>query len=396
MVQRALPITKDVLEEFSRAGGESKRMLERRKECLDRFASQGPDFGRYSRLHLDLGALSIKNPDFHGPFLPLDSTEPIGLAGYGAFARPLAEASKENERILNEWLLPRTPWDNVVLAGWRKGLYLEWRRGATPEKVPYICLGDPGGLVLEPIALNVRKGAEASLFMHWRGGGEPSFHASLLAGRVGEGASLKVFLLHEGREMRHFLSTNLDVGTDASVEFFSSWMDGKWTVGRFAGRLASPGASWKETHLSTLSGREHLDLDSQVAQSASHTRCDVRVKSAVSGAGRSIFTGNLLMEKEADNSEAYLSDHVLLLSSKARAESSPGLEIKALNVKAAHAASAGRIDENHVFYLQSRGLSPETARRLIVEGFLRSLLERSPMTLVPGVVNPLLESKVLI
>jgi Fe-S cluster assembly scaffold protein SufB len=100
------------------------------------------------------------------------------------------------------------------------------------------------------------------------------------------------------------------------------------------------------------------------------------------------------MEKSAALSEAVLQDHVLLLSPEAHADSVPGLEIETLEVKAAHAATVGQVDEEELFYLQSRGLEPAEARRLIVLGFLRSLLERAPLPWAAEAVDTVLEKKV--
>jgi Fe-S cluster assembly protein SufD len=158
--------------------------------------------------------------------------------------------------------------------------------------------------------------------------------------------------------------------------------------------LSEPGSSWRETHLISTGGKEHLDLDSQVRLAARHTYSDIQVKAVADGNSRAIFTGNLLMEPAAVQSEAYLADHILLLSDGARADSIPGLEIKAADVKASHAASVGQVDEEQMFYLESRGLAPAEARRLIVVGFLRSLMERMPLPFVQEILDPLLETKV--
>ena len=143
------------------------------------------------------------------------------------------------------------------------------------------------------------------------------------------------------------------------------------------------------------SGRDHLEIDSQVVHSDHHTRSDVQVKTVAADASRAIFTGNIRMEKEARMGEAYLADHVLLLSPQARADSVPGLEIKALEVKAGHAASVGQLDDEQLFYLESRGLDPAQARHLVVVGFLASLFERAPFPFVSDILNPELESKVV-
>ncbi len=393
--KRELPFTVEQVEEASRKAGEPEWLAARRRNHLMRFAETSPRFGRYSRVLLNWRALPLKGPLIAEPFLQAKGLEPVAPGNGSPSVRLLSEAVRSSEAYLSERLRPRSEWDELVLAGWREGLAVHWHTDQAPDaKVAYLSLGDPGGLVLEPVVLDVDRGVQASVFIHWKGGTDSSMHMSLLGGRIADGASLKVFLLHQGEEMHHHISTSFELGRDASVEAYSAWMGGKWTVARLFAEMASPGASWKESHMVMCTGREHIDLDSRTSQLADHTHSDVQVRTVVEDAGRAVFTGNILMEKDASFSEAYLADHVLLLSPRAHADSIPGLEIKALDVKASHAASVGQVDDEQMFYLQSRGLDPVSAKRLIVVGFQESLFNRAPFPFIPEIVDPILENKV--
>ncbi len=393
--RRKLPFTVEQLLDLSKEAGEPEWLAAKRKSHLMRFAETSPRFGRYSRLLLDWQSLPVKAPVFEEPHFNVDGVIPVRPSAGNAAVRLLSEAVGEGEDFLSERVSARSEWDDLVLAGWREGLSMSWKgeRGAGRD-VACLTIGDPGGLVLEPLLLDVEADGRADLFIHWRGGDDPSMHMSLLGGRIGDRASLKVFLLHEGRGMHHYVASSFKVGRDASVEVYSAWMGGKWTVARLSAEMHSPGATWKESHMVMCSGREHLDLDSRTAQLADHTHSDVQVRTVVEDAARAVFTGNILMEKEAALSEAYLADHVLLLSPKAHADSIPGLEIKALDVKASHAASVGQVDDEQMFYLQSRGLDPVSSKRLIVVGFQESLFNRAPFPFIPEIVDPILEDKV--
>jgi hypothetical protein len=373
--------------------GEPGWLSELRKESLRRFAESPREFGKYTRLRLDWASLPEASPLFAAPAFEVEGAAPVELGSPRATL--LSRAVRGDGEIFKAPPGAPTAWDHLVLAGWREGLHMRWEAGERDGAVPHLTLGSEGGLVLEPLVLDVRERAEASLFLHWRGGEQPSLHLSTLLGSVGDGARLKVFLLHEGRGSHHHLSASFDLGRDAEVEVFCAWMGGRWSVGRMAGDMSSPGSRWKESHMVVASGREHLDLDSQVRHGGPNTSSDVQVKTMAAGSSRTIFTGNILMEKEANLAEAHLSDHVLLLSPEARADSIPGLEIKAMDVKAAHAASVGQVDEDQLLYLMSRGLDPARARHLIVVGFLESLLMRSPFRFAGEILDPLLEEKVV-
>ncbi|MGC8763295.1 MAG: SufB/SufD family protein [Acidobacteriota bacterium] len=355
------------------------------------FSRSDLELGRYSRLLLDLDAL---------PFAPARLSPPLLVEGKGrrpkaskTHAGTLREAWSADPGLCEGLLEARSPWDHLVLAGWEEGAFL---RPATGGETAFVTFGPQPGLVLEPVALDVPPGGEMSVVLHWPPGAtlEPSLHVSLLRGRLGEGSRVKVFLLAEESPGHQVLSAGFHLGREASLDLFCLWSGPRFRVARLQSHLEAEGASFRETHMVYASGKEHFDLDSRTRLAARRQRSDVAVKAVAGGRSRVVFTGNVLMEKSAALSEAVLQDHVLLLSPEAHADSVPGLEIETLEVKAAHAASVGQVDEEELFYLQSRGLEPEAARRLVVLGFLRSLLERVPLPWAGEAVDAILEKRV--
>ena len=387
-----MPVTLESIEALSEARREPAWLRDLRREHLFSFAEAAPQFGRYSRLRLDWRELAVGSSQIGRPPRVAGMQE-------GPDARvwsPLSTAVRSMDKgVFAERFRAQGPWDRLVLAGWEEGHALSWMPGKVQPDVVHLPLACPGGLVLEPILLDVADRCEASLFVHWQGGSEQALHLSTVGGRVGQSARLKLFVLHDGGSAHRHLSIRLNLDRDASVDVFTAWVGGRWTVARYCGEMSEPGGSWKESHIVLGSGREHVDLDSQVRHVTQHTSSDVQVRTVASGASRTVFTGNILMEKNAELSQAYLADHVLLLSPEARADSIPGLEIQALDVKAAHAASVGQVDEDQLYYIQSRGMDPARARHLIVVGFLESLFDRAPFPMIPEVLDPILESRVI-
>jgi Fe-S cluster assembly protein SufD len=178
------------------------------------------------------------------------------------------------------------------------------------------------------------------------------------------------------------------------VEIFGVWAGGRWTVLREEATMAAPGSSWKETHVVWGGGKDHTDIETRVLHLAPRTRSDIHVRAALSDRARCAFSGNVVMEKEAVLADARLEDHVLLLSESARSDSVPALEIRAMDVKASHAASTGPVDPEALFYLLSRGLDEVQARHLLVKGFLASLVDRAPFPLLSEMLDTQLESRV--
>ncbi len=372
----------------SKALGEPAAFLERRLEALSRFDPTALQDNRYTRLQPDWASMRVAPP------LMIHAAPPVGEA---ALLSPnsglLSERLRTTPASLDKLKGGASPWDPLVLAALREGVSLVYQPGEKRDRPDYVAFGNPGGLVPEPLLIEVGGRAEAAVFLHWKGEGEPSLHLSLLSGTVGAGAKLKVFVLHDQPSYHHALSVNVRLMRDASAEFFGAWMGGPWTVIRGRAELLEPGASWRETEITALDGKEHHDWDVRVRHGAHHTQSDVQAKSVLSGRSRAVLTGDIDMENEAAKGDARLESHILLLSPGARADSIPGLEIKAMDLKASHAASVGRPDEQQVLYLESRGLDEAQSRRMVVEGFLKSLIQRAPFGFVESVVDEALERK---
>ncbi|NGX54464.1 MAG: FeS cluster assembly protein SufD [Chlamydiae bacterium] len=118
-----------------------------------------------------------------------------------------------------------------------------------------------------------------------------------------------------------------------------------------------------------------------------HTHSNQTFKGVLDGVNRSSFAGKIIIRKEAQKSQAYQKNHNLLLSDTARAISKPHLEIFADDVKASHGATVGQLNEEHLFYLKSRGLSHERARNLQIFGFVQEITKQIPLITAQKEIN---------
>jgi Fe-S cluster assembly protein SufD len=144
-------------------------------------------------------------------------------------------------------------------------------------------------------------------------------------------------------------------------------------------QLREPGSQAKLFGLMLTDGRQHLDYQTLQDHQAPHTESDLTFKNALLGRSRTVFRGVVWLHPEAQQTAAYQSAHALLLSSQARADAIPILEIEADDVRCKHGATTGRIDDDHMFYLMSRGLSYQEAQRMIVSGFLETVVTEFPV-----------------
>jgi Fe-S cluster assembly protein SufD len=117
-------------------------------------------------------------------------------------------------------------------------------------------------------------------------------------------------------------------------------------------------------------GRRHVDTRLGIVHQARDTRCELPWRGLADERGRAVFHGGITIQAGADGSDANLSNKNLLLSDSAEIDSQPVLVIHADEVKAAHGATVGRLDETALFYLRSRGIGREQARAMLMQAFL--------------------------
>lgn len=134
------------------------------------------------------------------------------------------------------------------------------------------------------------------------------------------------------------------------------------------------GASAKLHSLSVADSDQEYDQRTHQVHSAPNAVSDLLYKNALLDDARTIFSGLIVVDEEAQKTDAYQTNRNLLLSPTAEANSLPGLEIKANDVKCSHGATTGQIDESELFYMMSRGITKEKARELLAFGFLEEVL----------------------
>ena len=161
-----------------------------------------------------------------------------------------------------------------------------------------------------------------------------------------------------------------------------------WVTATFGGRLNKlnqvsvldgPGCDVKMLGLSFTDGRQHLDVSTAQEHASPHTSSDLLYRTVLKDRAQSAWGGNIYVYPEANYTDAYQKNDNLVLSERAHADTLPGLEIQAHEVRCTHGATAGKIDPEQIFYLMSRGMSYAQAERLIVEGFFEPVLERIPL-----------------
>lgn len=146
--------------------------------------------------------------------------------------------------------------------------------------------------------------------------------------------------------------------------------------GEYLVELVAPGARVEILGALEIGGSDELVVDVTTLHKAGNTSADTFVRIVVRDQAKVVLSGMIKVKKAAQKTNAFLSQKVLLLSEKAQADVIPNLEIEADDVRASHAASVGKINEEQIFYLMSRGVSQDKAEKMIVDGFLDAVRER--------------------
>ena len=127
-----------------------------------------------------------------------------------------------------------------------------------------------------------------------------------------------------------------------------------------------------------MRGRQHADITTDIEHASGHARSRQLFKAVLDDQSRSVFQGRVVVAEDAQRTDAQQSSRNLLLSRGAQADSKPELIIHADDVKCSHGATVGDLDRDALFYLRARGIDERTARGLLIEGFVRELIEAAP------------------
>jgi Fe-S cluster assembly protein SufD len=194
---------------------------------------------------------------------------------------------------------------------------------------------------------------------------------------IDEGAEIEHYrYLAEDDAAFHIGTTRVRVGRDATFNSTSFARGAKIARNDLNVLLDEEGGSCFLNGLYMTSGRQHIDNHIDIDHAKPHTSSDQYFKGVVDGQSRAVFSGRVLVRKNAQKTYAKQSDKNLLLSRGARINTKPSLEIYADDVQCFHGATAGAVADDALFYMRSRGIDEETATTLLVYGFAREIIER--------------------
>ncbi len=211
---------------------------------------------------------------------------------------------------------------------------------------------------------------------------------------VGRGAKITYVCTQDWNEQTLSLQMNAtSTERDGSAKSLNVNVGGSYSRFESFSRLAGEGARSDLLSVAVADGAQEFDARTLQDHASPHTTSDLLYKNSLNARSRVTFGGLIRVEPAAHFTDAYQTVRNLLLSDDAEANSMPGLEILADNVKCSHGATSGQLHEDELFYLLARGIPKQVAHRLLVIGFLNEVLERLDHPAIGAKVHDLIEEK---
>ncbi|MBI3772470.1 MAG: Fe-S cluster assembly protein SufD [Gammaproteobacteria bacterium] len=241
--------------------------------------------------------------------------------------------------------------------------------------------------------ITLEPGSQASITETYIGLGDNSYFTnSQTEVMVGENARLDYYTLQQqGNKAVHVAGLNVVQQADSRFAYHCFLLGGQLARQDFKTVLAAEGAECLVNALLLGQGRQHIDLHTHVEHAVSHCASREYVRAILDERARGVLDGKVIVQPQAQKTDARLVSNNLLLSHHAEMDVKPQLEIYADDVKCGHAATVGQLDDNALFYLRSRGLDETTARTLMTYAFAADIIGRVPK----GVLRDSFQQRVL-
>ena len=213
---------------------------------------------------------------------------------------------------------------------------------------------------------------------------------------VGDRSRLDYFLVQTlQNNVNQITSVDASLAGHSTLNCYTMTLGGQLVRNNLKIGMEAEGAHCEMLGLYNTSGKQHVDNHTTVVHQAPHCSSRELYKGVLDGRSRAVFHGRIKVEQGAQKTDAAQSNNNLLLSSIAEADTKPQLEIYADDVKCAHGATIGQIDQNSLFYLRSRGINEEDARAMLTYAFLNDVLEEVEIEPLRKVIESVLAERLI-
>ncbi len=307
------------------------------------------------------------------------------VAAQGVYFGSLEQACQTHGETVEKYLFKTINKDAdrfsaLQAATWSSGCFLHIPKNASIEQPFHIHSGmSDGGTDISHVLIVLEENASATVLFECSSTipTAEGFHCGGLEVVLKPGATLRFVNLQEwGDRVWHFAQQRAVVHSDATIQWTLAAMGARFVQVSQQVSLVGPHARSQVNGTMFTHDKQQMTYNTLQYHEAPHCKSDFLYKSALQDRSRTVWRGMIKVAPGADKTDGYQRNDNLLLSDLARADSIPGLEIKADDVRCTHGSTSGRVDEELIFYAQSRGFTRQEAVRMIVTGFFQQIFDR--------------------
>lgn len=327
------------------------------------------------------------------------------VAAQGVIFTDLATAFREYPELVARYFMTRAvpptlgKFEALHAAFWQGGTFLYVPRGVTIDAPfrSFSLKSEEAGAVFSHTLIVLEEGAGAFLAEAFRSPSQASqsFASAVVELIVTQDAKLRYVQVQDwGRDVWNFMTERALLGDDAQLNSLHVTLGAKFSKSSIAAHLQGKNSLAEMLGIYFADGDQFFDHHTWQLHESPYATSDLEFKGALKGHARSVYSGLIKVSEGAQKTDAYQQNRNLILSRTARADSIPNLEIAANDVRCTHGATVSQVEEEHLFYLQTRGVPRSEAQKLIVEGFFRPVIDRIPVEEVQDFLETAIARKV--
>lgn len=326
------------------------------------------------------------------------------LAAQGVIFTSLEQAAREHPELVQQHFgkaVPADYWKFSALstAFWSGGVFLYVPRGVEVELPLYAWQwSDTPQAATVSHTLIVAERQSRVTFVAQQASPDsagPGLHNGALEVLTGDGAQVTYAVVQEWNRQTWDLSAQRALtGRDATVVGFNAGIGGRTVRVNEEFILEGQGSSGRLYGVYFPAGDQHIDFHTLQDHIAQHTTSDLLFKGALQDTATAIYEGMVWVRQGAKRTDANQTNKNILLSTTSKADSVPSLQIEDSDIdRCSHGATVGQVDENQLFYLESRGLTRQEATKLLLEGFFEQVIGKLPVEPVTSHLRELIDRK---
>lgn len=335
-----------------------------------------------------------------GAVVYTDQTE--DLASKGVIFTDLQSAVQEYPELVKQYFMTEAvaPDMNKFVAlhaaMWDTGAFIYVPKNVTVDLPLQIIMRQPAGMVAgyHHTLLVAEEGARVTVVDDLVGG-EKGFQSSVVELLARDNSVVRYMNLQDFEHgVWNFVNGRAAMGRDTDLRWIQVSWGSRLTKAFLDLELLGEGGHGELLGLYFPTGRQHIDHQTLQIHRVPNCFSDLLFNGALKDRARSVYMGIIKVLPAAQKTDAFQRNGNLILDGTARADSIPGLEIEADDVRCTHAATASQVEEEYVFYLMARGLTRPQAERMIVQGFFQEVLDRVPVESVRTKLERVIERKI--